>query len=307
MATPLPLHPASHFSREKAYAKLGNRTRAEAKDFYEAEVFPIAAQAAIAWRTEQPRAELLIVPVGTQPYSPSLASLSTPARAVALLHSVPLHHEDGHFDPGSEPEARRVAKTLDQLPEHDRPEIEFFRLGDGIQGADVFRAVQAALAWAGDPWPSQVTVDLSSGRKATAAALGAIAALSGWRQVYIESTPVHGRFHGHERLHHVADFGQLVNADTRIAATALLRSGHFADALTYLEESATLLNSSRGATELRAFASHFAQSNPDPAALAELLVPWSETPLPELLREAESNVARGTALIECFRDEGLWL
>lgn len=306
MIPPLPLQPISASDQQAAYAQLRRLSGDEATAFYETEVFPLAAQTLLARRSEQPVADLLILPVGTQPYSPSLAALAIPARAVALLHTVSIRHEDGQFDPGSEMEALRVNATLQQLPEATRPVTERFRLGDGIDALDIANAVQAALAWAGDPWPTRITLDLSGGRKATASALGAIATLSGWRQTYLESQPIVSRFHGHERLHHLGDFGQLFHDDDRIAANALLAAGHFDDALDHLERAAASLLAGPGAAGLLAFAQHFTADKPAPSLLNTLLAPWQDTALPDLLARASSNRDRGVALLTCFREEGLW-
>jgi hypothetical protein len=107
------------------------------------------------------------------------------------------------------------------------PRVSLFGIGQGSDGRAVVDAVGAALFAAGDPWPSDIAVDVSGGRKSTTSALGGIAALHGYRLSYIEGRALLDGFYVDEERHALADVAALCHADERSAATALLEAGAF--------------------------------------------------------------------------------
>jgi hypothetical protein len=187
----------------------------------------LAAERLFAARHEAPTAELLIVPVGTQAYSPLLAMLAAPARRVALLVTEP--QTEGGRSPGSRPTAAQLIEAVSAgWPDPSAaPELELFSIGDGLDGAQVAKAVGAALLWAGDPWPADVTIDVSGGRKSTTAALGALGGGLGFRLSYIEGRHVTGVYYLDERRHALADAAGLLGVERRETAAALLEAGAF--------------------------------------------------------------------------------
>lgn len=266
---------------------------------YRDEVFPFAAARLLAARDQQPSAELLVIPVGTQPYSPLLAALATPARCVALLVTTK-----------STPCADEVAAALAQLPAGQAPAVERFAIGDANSGLAVVRAVDAALFWAGDPWPADVTLDVTGGRKATSAALGALAGLRGFRQVYIEGQELErGRFHN-EQLLVLDDVRSALQEDDRAAAVALFEAGAFSAAEARLELLAERLLIGPALGWLRDFA-RAAQGGADAPTL------WSQLAIavpPGAIRDAVSQAAQcqspgaaeASAILGALHTEGAW-
>ena len=186
-----------------------------ARAFYEDQVFPLACERMRAVAESNPRAALAIVPVGTQPYSPILAVLANPADRVVLLHTT-----------GSRDVARDVAAALRE----DGVTAIFLRpCGDGTEGTRIVEAVEACHHAAGAPPSRAVVVDITSGRKATAAVLGAVAAVRGFRQVYIEARPssAHRTFMVDERYVPLVSVRAAIGADRRAEALVLLAEGAF--------------------------------------------------------------------------------
>lgn len=231
-AVPIALPDGQAPSRAESLAQLHAAEPGSRAAIYELLVFPHAAQAAMQAASEAPHTRLLIVPVGTQPYSPLLAVLHCRPGSVALLVTEgQAEGADGRQGtPGSRPTAARVQATLAQIPDLAGVPVEAFSIGTGTAGDAVVRAVGAALLWAGDPPPVDVTIDISGGLKATTASLGGVAAVLGCRVSYIEGRPAGNGFFIDERRHALADVGGLVASDQRAAAGRLLRAGAFAAA-----------------------------------------------------------------------------
>lgn len=274
---------------------------------YEEHVFPFAAAAMWATRTDAPSADLLIVPIGTQPYSPLLAILATPATRVALLVTEPQRDGDVVRSPGSRPTADRVRDTLaGGLPDRTDVRVEMFGIGDGNDGAAVARAVGAAAAWAGDPWPLDVTVDVSGGRKSTTAALGGIAAALGYRTAYLEGRHVVDGFYVDERRFALADVASIVHAERRAAATMLLEAGAFPEAAAAFAEIVDSTIAGPGAVLLFELAEALASRQPaDVARLLERLPPDSH-PAVALRTPHASNVALARSFVDALRQDGAW-
>lgn len=274
-------------------------------DTYERYVFPIAATRLRAESSIAPTAELLILPVGTQPYSPLLAALSTRTPRVALLVTEAQTQDGLSRSPGSRPTAERVVDALSAgLEPGDCPAFELFSIGEGTSGDAVVRAVEAALFWAGDPWPSEVAVDVSGGRKATTSALGGIAALMGFRQFYIEGRAILGGFYVDEVRHALSDVSALMRLDERRAATALLEAGAFAEAAERFREVATGQCTGPAVRWLLDLCNALARADSDLGALA--------ASMPECDARNQLSVphASATALarrfVESLRREGAW-
>jgi hypothetical protein len=222
---PIPLQPPAHVpDLATAIVRHAAAEPAARAAIYRDEVFPFAAARLLRNRHEQPRARLLVIPVGTQPFAPLLAALATPADHVGLL-----------VTSESAAHAAEVLAALAHLPGADRPAAMTFPIGDTNSGIAVCKAVDAALFWAGDPWPSEVTLDVTGGRKATSAALGAIAGLRGFRQVYIESQQRDPGLFVDETLHTLDDVHGWLQDDERAAATALFAAGAFVAAAGHFE------------------------------------------------------------------------
>ncbi len=276
----------------------------ELADRYERTVFPHAAAGMIAGRADTAPAELLVVPVGTQPYSPLLAVLATPSPRVALL----VTSESGAgLDGSSRPFAERVRAAVEAgLDEGERPVMELFELGDGTSGARVVRAVEAALLWAGDPWPSDVVLDVTGGKKATTAALGGLAAAYGFKQTYIEGQVLAGPYRQHERRHQLADIGALTMGEARSAATALLEEGAFEAAARRFQDLLETTAAVPPAHWLGALAA--ALVGPRPEALRELAEGMPACRARDLLLEDPGLGAGELArrFVDALREEGAW-
>jgi hypothetical protein len=310
---PLPLSwPAAEARPTLAEAEAALRAAAEPerKAVYEAQCFPLAAERLFAARHEAPTAELLIVPVGTQAYSPLLAMLAAPARRVALL--VTEAQTEGGRSPGSRPTAAELIAAVGAgWPDADgAPEIALFSIGDGLDGARVAEAVGAALFWAGDPWPIDVTIDVSGGRKATTAALGALGGGLGFRLSYIEGRQVAPSYYMDELRHALADAAGLIGVEARQTATALLEAGAFAAAARCFDDVCQSTLAGRGAALLGALAQALASG--EGAALQALADEAAGLGLEggaahaALIDPALSPVARAAAVVAGLRRDGAW-
>ena len=188
-----------------------------AQDNYDREVFRWAAEAMRRVGAGNRPAKIAFVPVGTQPYAPILAALASPAEIVVLLHT-----------DGSLPHAELVRAAI--APE--RPVLRLRSIGDGLDGAAIAAVVVGERASAGDPRPADVVADVTGGRKATVAVLGALAAANGFRQTYVEGRPSarHRAFFVGERWQAVINVRALCGVDRRERGIALWRAGGYAAA-----------------------------------------------------------------------------
>jgi len=184
---------------------------------YDEHLFPLTCERFRRFGAATLRAEVAFIPVGTQPYSPILAALANPANFTLLLHTE-----------GSRSHCERVREALADEPLHltSRP------IGDGTDGHRIARVVHGEITAAGPPPAQRVVVDVTSGRKATVAVLGAIAAVRGFRQAYIEGNPSrhHPNLYMNERYVAVANVRDYFQEEERTAALALLGAGSFAAA-----------------------------------------------------------------------------
>ena len=298
---PIPLHPPAHPSNlATALASYDAAPSESQQRIYRDEIFPFAAERMLADRDSQPACTLLVVPVGAQPYAPLLAALATPAQRVALLHTAT-----------TKVFAEDVAASLAQLPEEARPQVEFFSIGEQNSGIEVCKAVDAALFWAGDPWPAEVTLDVTGGRKATSAALGAIAGLRGFRQVYIESQQRDRVVFIEERLMTLDDIRAWLQEDTRLAASTLLEAGAFAAALEHFDLLAERVIAGPAMSWMHDFA---AAAAADPAERHEwfsrLAADLPEGPLRDavapLAVSGTANAEHAQLFVRRLQEQGAW-
>ncbi len=188
-----------------------------AEAFYREKLFPAACERMRALGRRRGPFALAFVPVGTQPYSPILAALASPASATVLLHSE-----------RTVTEARLVADAL----AGERGSLVLRTIGSGTDVARIVRVVEGEYAAAGLPEPGAVVVDLTGGRKAMSAALASIASVRGFRQAYVEgqASAVHRGFVAGERFVELPGVHELTGAGERRTAVALLRAGAWREA-----------------------------------------------------------------------------
>lgn len=313
MSLPLQFEPpdpseAAYRAAIDAFLALPPQDRAEA---YERTLFPHAAARAWGLRGDVPPAALLVVPVGTQPYSPLLAILATPAPHVALLVTEEQSGANGIRSPGSRPTAARVEAALERgLPGGaPTPQVSVFSIGQGTDGRAVVEALGAALFAAGDPWPLGVAVDVSGGRKSTTSALGGIAAVHGHRLSYIEGRHLVGPYFVDEERHALADVAALCHADERSAASALLEAGAFRAAAGAFARVADGLLAGPVVLWLAELASVLAYpgSGLPEVELASLAGRLPECSARAALRAGHATrVELGRAFLAALREEGAW-
>jgi len=184
--------------------------------YYKQHVFPHYRKAFAKQAQQRPPCDLLITAVGTQPFSPALAIAATAPRVCVLLTT---HQTEALVD------------EVTTLSRH-RPEVlRVLSIGDGMDSGLVMDVVQAEyLRWGGSR-PEEVTVDVTSGRKATAAALGAAASALGLRQAYVESAELLAPGLGLEPKYHLLpEVTRFESRGVGQRALALLDYGHYADA-----------------------------------------------------------------------------
>lgn len=189
---------------------------------YERALFPCACARMRLHARTMPRARLAIIPVGTQPYSPVLAALANPSDEVVLLCTK---------------SSMRFGEEAATSIASERPIVRFADIGTGTDSVRIAQVVLGEVASMGYPPRGSVVVDVTGGRKATTAALGAVAAVRGYRQVYIEgnSIPAYPRLFAGERHVMLADVRSLASDPDRELALAALREGEFRLAAGLLE------------------------------------------------------------------------
>ncbi|MCC7396962.1 MAG: hypothetical protein IT455_07830 [Planctomycetes bacterium] len=298
----LPLTPPSHVpDLATAIARYQAVPPTDRPGRYRDEIFPWAAQRLLASRCTHPATALLVIPVGTQPYAPLLAALATPAARVALL-----------VNRVTEPHGDVVAATLRGLSNPDRPEVERFSIGEANSGIDVCKAVDSALFWAGDPWPTDITVDVTGGRKATSAALGALAGLRGFRQVYIEGRQLEPGLFVEETLLVLDDVRAWLQEDSRSTATALFEAGAFPAAIAHFDQLAERVLAGPALGWMRAFAAAATASTATArnAAFAHLAAELPAGPIrgtvEPLAQHGEATAIDAATFVAVLEAEGAW-
>jgi hypothetical protein len=188
----------------------------EAAELYRSLAFPLAAERIRRMATPD-LADLLFVPVGTQAYTPILAALATPSLNLVLLAT---------------DVSRPFAEVAREALAPERSSIAIVSLGDGSDSVQMSRSLLREAALAQSPPPLKVTVDISGGLKAMAATLGAVAAIKGWRQTYVQghSLKRHPTLFGNEVVHEMAHFRTVTGEHSRERALWHLASGDFVQA-----------------------------------------------------------------------------
>lgn len=147
---------------------------------YESEVLPRSCYRMRLQAAEEP-VDLLLVPVGTQPYAPLMSCLGNPARQTVLLMTE---------------ESRDCAKKVEAVFEGSRVFLKI--LVSANDSGDIVRKVMSAFDTVGQP--RNVVCDVTGGTKIMTATLAGIAAMNGWRQIYVDSKFVRNKGSYDERL-----------------------------------------------------------------------------------------------------------
>lgn len=196
--------------------------REAADRWYREAVFPTLSSIQTQQAAFRQTAHILFLAVGTQPYSPALALAANPHEWAYLLYTT---------------ETKRFVPEVLSHYAGNHEIISPQYIGDGTDSARVMKVVHKAYLSAGEPAPGEVVVDVTSGRKSTSAALGALAAARDFRQVYLEGDP-HPKF---PHLILTTRFVQLPSAqllcgqDIRAQIAALIQGGASGEALRKLK------------------------------------------------------------------------
>ncbi len=206
-------------------ARIADLPEPEATELYNRELFPLACLSVRMQAADRPRRRLAFIPVGTQPYSPILATLANPADRTVLLYT------EG---------SRACLQALLESVPLENPSLREFK--DDPNPRVILEIVESELAWSGRPSADQVAVDVTSGRKSTVATLGAVAAALGFLQSSLLSGPIPGKPHLHRspRLVTLPDPGSFWGLRRRETARQLLKAGAFAAAESAFRELADI-------------------------------------------------------------------
>jgi len=190
---------------------------------YESTIFPLALARMEREAAGSSPFDLLILPVGTQPFSPRLAATRISADTVGLIATN-----------ASLEIARDLAKTLEN--EGTPCDIRLSEF-DGVSREEVAVLATRIYKAAGEPDPARTIVDLTSGRKPTVAALASFADALGAFSCYLEAKfhrHPHGGFATQERfrIDQPLALGTIVR--TLEAARALAGASFFEDAAIFI-------------------------------------------------------------------------
>lgn len=182
---------------------------------YEHEVFPAYRRAFEEEAVIRDKVAFLLTAVGTQPYSPALAiSAASPGWCSLLTTS----------------ETEALAPKVLELAGYPVERARTVPIGDGMDADLVIRIVRAEFLRSGAETDATI-VDVTSGRKATAAALGTAATALGLRQSYIESDLIQpGNFGVNPKYRLIYPPSSLQRLRSVARLAALLEYGHVADA-----------------------------------------------------------------------------
>lgn len=213
--TPLVTHATWEGDLDDAYDTLvgqwlAMQPGAEASLFYREHVFPLTCERLRRNRDGLDPLDLLFIPVGTQPYAPTLAALANPAACVALL-----------VTEASAPYGRQVADSL------QGPESLFLQVRvHETDVADIALAIRDVFDSRSLPSGSGVGADTTGGTKVMTAAMAGVGSLYGWRLFYVASQyeRAFGLSH-HERIVLLDNVLDVFGARRREEAMALLRAG----------------------------------------------------------------------------------
>lgn len=182
----------------------------ESEGYYQAEILPRSCYRMRMSATEEV-ADLLLVPVGTQPYAPLMCCLGLPARRTVLLMTE---------------ESRQYAEQVEGWLEGERA-FQKCQISESDSG-DIVRKVMATFDVLGQP--KNVVCDVTGGTKIMTASLAGIAAMNGWRQTYVGSTQVRNKGSHSERIIPVASVFEHLGGWHLAHAWKLASLGHFGEA-----------------------------------------------------------------------------
>ncbi len=238
---------------------LGLRDAAEIEAGYRERVFPLALARMVREAASRAPVEFLLLPVGTQAYSPRLVVEGMPAAAVGMLAT-----------PGTSHEIAEKLATL--LGERGVATDVRLLASHGVSREEVAELAVAVYRTAGEPDPRRTVVDLTSGRKPTTAALATVADTLGAGNCYLEAAfhrPPHGGYATRERLLVSAPLELRAVSPALEAPRALAREGLFGEAARYLGRRARgryMPPQVRAARHLFALCQHLVEENPRRAA-----------------------------------------
>lgn len=214
---PLPTHATWEGDLDQVYDSavaewLGMEPGLEAAAFYRQRVFPLTCERFRRDRDGVEPLDLLYIPVGTQPYAPTLAALANPAACVALLET------SASAPYGQEVEAALAAGS---------PETVFLHVRvHETAVADIALAIRDIFDTRALPSGSKVGADTTGGTKVMTAAMAGVGNLYGWRLFYISSTFERKfGFSHHEHLVLLDNVLDVFGARRREEALALLSAG----------------------------------------------------------------------------------
>ncbi len=183
--------------------------------FYREELFPRSCYRIRRQAPEDP-VSLLLVPVGTQAFAPILACLGTPAEKTVLFYT----QESKKF-------ALEVIETFGDSRSFHKVLI------DENDTHEIVRKVQSVVDVLGQP--KEVTCDVTGGTKPMTATLAGVAAINGWRQVYVRSTFVQQKGSHSEEIVELASFFEALGGWHRVVAEEFAKAGHFEQARIFLQ------------------------------------------------------------------------
>lgn len=177
---------------------------------YEADILPRSCYR-MRLQANQSPVDLLLVPVGTQPYAPLMCCLGNPARQTVLLITE---------------ESRDCARIVEELFAESRTFLRvLIRANDS---GDVVRKVMSVFDTLGQP--RDVVCDVTGGTKIMTASLAGIAAMNGWSQVYVDSKFIRNKGSYGENLLTVASVFEHLGGWHTAHAWKLASVGQFGEA-----------------------------------------------------------------------------
>ena len=255
---PLTTHAAWEGDLDQAYDIavsdwLGMAPGAEAEAFYRQQVFPLTCERLRRDREGVEPLDLLYVPVGTQPYAPTLAVLANPAACVALLET---------------PTSARFGREVEAALGEDSGTTFLHVQVHETAVADISLAIRDVFDARALPSGSRVGADTTGGTKVMTAAMAGVGSLYGWRLFYVASTFERAfGFSHHEHVVVLDNILDVFGARRREEALALLAAGACAQAeqafLALVAESAASLADRRWAA-LAAAAGALRRGEPKP-------------------------------------------
>lgn len=191
------------------------------KEFYEKEVLPRSCYRIRRQTPDLEPVSLLLVPVGTQPYAPLMVCLGTPAHLTVLLateKSLPFAHQ---------------VRDIYQ----DTRQFQIQQISETDSG-DITQKVQALHSVLGQP--KDVLCDITGGTKVMTSTLAGIAALNGWKQIYVNSQFIGNKGSHHEQIITITSPFEHLGGWHRAQARALASAGRFDQAAHSLKAAAEI-------------------------------------------------------------------